>query len=215
MASLIHYTYANSSAAYRTRIALNLKGLKAEERYVHLLREGGQQHAPAYAALNPQEIVPTLVDGERTIGQSLAIIEYLEETHPEPPLLPSDPYERARVRQIALAIVADIHPLNNLRVRQYLAKELVLDESQVTQWYRHWIDEGFAAIESLLSETGPFACGAVPTVADIALVPQVANARRFKIALEPYPRIMRADAAARTLSAFADAAPEKQPDFGK
>jgi maleylacetoacetate isomerase len=212
---LIHYTYANSSAAYRTRIALNLKGIKAEERYFHLLREGGQQHAAAYAQLNPQEIVPTLIDGGRAIGQSLAIIEYLEETHPEPPLLPSDPYERARARQIALAIVADIHPLNNLRVRQYLAKELVLDEAQVTEWYRHWIDEGFEAIEALMSETGPFACGAAPTVADIALVPQVANARRFKIPLDAYPRIQRADAAARALQAFADAAPEKQPDFGK
>lgn len=215
MSHLIHYTYANSSAAYRTRIALNLKGLKVEERYIHLLREGGQQHSAAYAALNPQEIVPTLVDGERAIGQSLAIIEYIDEVYPDPPLLPGGAYERARARQIALAIVADIHPLNNLRVRQYLAKELVVDEDQVSAWYRHWIDEGFAAIESLLSEEGPFACGAAPTIADIALVPQVGNARRFKIPLHAYPRIVRADAAARVLPAFAEAAPERQPDFGK
>lgn len=215
MSHLIHYTYANSSAAYRTRIALNLKGLKVEERYIHLLREGGQQHSAAYAALNPQEIVPTLVDGERAIGQSLAIIEYIDEVYPDPPLLPGDAYERARARQIALAIVADIHPLNNLRVRQYLAKELVVDEDQVSAWYRHWIEEGFAAIESLLSEEGPFACGPVPTIADIALVPQVANARRFKIPLDAYPRIVRADTAARALPAFAEAAPEHQPDFGK
>jgi maleylacetoacetate isomerase len=215
MSTLVHYTYANSSAAYRTRIALNLKGLKAEERYVHLLREGGQQHAAAYAQLNPQEIVPTLLDDGRPIGQSLAIIEYLDEKYPDPPLLPSDPYERARARQIALAVVADIHPLNNLRVRQYLAREIVLDEDQVTAWYRHWIDEGFAAIETLAHEDGPFICGAAPTIADIALVPQVANARRFKIPLDAYPHIVRADNAARALPAFADAAPERQPDFGK
>ncbi|MCC6920003.1 MAG: maleylacetoacetate isomerase [Alphaproteobacteria bacterium] len=215
MSTLVHYTYANSSAAYRTRIALNLKGVKAEEHYVHLLREGGQQHAAAYAQLNPQEIVPTLIDDGRPIGQSLAIIEYLEERFPAPPLLPKDPYERARVRQVALAVVADIHPLNNLRVRQYLAKELLLDETQASAWYRHWIDEGFEAIERLLSEEGPYAFGPTPTLADVVLVPQVANARRFNIPLAAYPRILRADAAARALKPFADAAPENQPDFGK
>lgn len=215
MSDLLHYTFANSSASYRTRIALNLKGLKPAERFVHLLREGGQQHDEVYAALNPQQIVPTLVIDGRPIGQSLAIIEYLDESYPDPPLLPGDSYERARVRQIALAIACDIHPLNNLKVRQYLAHELALDEAQATAWYRHWIEEGFAAVELMLSEVGPFACGPTPTLADICLVPQVANARRFKIPVEGYPRIVRADSAARALDAFASAAPENQPDFGR
>jgi len=213
--SLIHYTYATSSAAYRTRIALNLKGLKAEERYVHLLKDGGQQHDPAYAAVNPMELIPTLIDGDVTIGQSLAIIEYLDEVYPDPPLLPKDPAGRARVRQIALSIVADIHPVNNLRIRQYLAQTLQIGDEASKTWYRRWIDAGFRGVEALLDAEGPYACGPVPTIADIVLVPQVANARRFDIPLDLYPRIVRSDAAARALPAFADAAPEKQPDFGR
>ncbi len=212
--SLIHYTYASSSAAYRTRIALNLKGLDAEARYVHLLKDGGQQHDPAYAALNPMELIPTLIDGDATIGQSLAIIEYLDEVYPEPPLLPKGAAARARVRQVALSIVCDIHPVNNLRVRQYLSKTLVVGDEAAKTWYRHWIDVGFRGVEALLDANGPFACGDAPTMADIVLVPQVANARRFDIPLDDYPRIVRADAAARALPAFAAAAPEKQPDFG-
>ena len=215
MSTLIHYTFANSSSAYRTRIALNLKGLKVEERYVHLLREGGQQHDAAYAALNPQEIVPTLVDDGNAIGQSLAIIEYLDETYPEPPLLPRDPLGRARVRQVALAVACDIHPLNNLNVRQYLAETLSLDAVQAAAWYRHWIDRGFSAIEKLLPGDGPYAFGDQPGLADIVLVPQVANAQRFNIPLEAYPRIVAADEAARSHPAFFAAAPENQPDFGK
>ncbi|BCW88835.1 Maleylpyruvate isomerase [Alphaproteobacteria bacterium SO-S41] len=214
MSNLVHYTYANSSAAYRVRIALNLKGLKAEERYVHLLKDGGQHHAAGYAALNPQEVVPTLVDDGQAIGQSLAIIEYLDEVHPEPALLPRDPLGRARVRQIALAVACDIHPVNNLRVRQYLKNDLALDDAASTTWMKHWIDLGFAGIEPLLDPVGPYACGATVTLADIFLVPQVFNARRFAFPLDAYPRLVRADAAARALSAFADAAPEKQPDFG-
>ncbi len=216
MAGFIHYTYANSSAAYRTRIALNFKGLAREDRFVHLLKDGGQHHDADYAKLNPQEIIPSLVleDG-RAIGQSLAIIEYLEEMHPTPHLLPRDPFERARVRQIALAVACDIHPVNNLRIRQYLTNVLKADQAQSDIWYRHWIDLGFAAIERMLSETGPYACGDEPTLADVFLVPQLANARRFNIPLEAYPRIVRSDAAARALPAFADAAPERQPDFGK
>ncbi len=212
--SLVHYTYANSSAAYRPRIALNLKGLKPEERFVHLLKDGGQQHDAAYAALNPMELIPTLIDGEETIGQSLAIIEYLDETYPDPPLLPRDAAARARVLQVALSIACDIHPVNNLRVRQYLKKTLKVDDAASSAWYRHWVDVGFRGVEALLSADGPFACGDAPTLADVVLVPQVANARRFEIPLDAYPRIVRADAAARELPAFAAAAPERQPDFG-
>lgn len=213
--SLIHYTYATSSAAYRTRIALNLKGLTAEERFVHLLKDGGQQHDPAYAALNPMELIPTLIDGDATLGQSLAIIEYLDETHPEPPFLPKSAAARARVRQIALSIACDIHPVNNLRIRQYLAETLKVGEAAGKTWYRHWIEAGFRGVEALLDAEGPYACGDKVTMADIVLVPQVANARRFAIPLDAYPRIVRADAAARALPAFAAAAPEAQPDFGR
>jgi len=212
--SLVHYTYAHSSAAYRTRIALNLKGLKPEERFIHLLKDGGQQHSAGYAALNPLELVPTLVDGGETFAQSLAIIEYLDETYPEPPLLPATPAARARVRQIALSIACDIHPVNNLRVRQYLTNVLHIDDAASKTWYRHWIDVGFKAVETMLDADGPFACGGAPTLADVVLVPQVANARRFEIALDAYPRIVRADTAARALPEFAAAAPDKQPDFG-
>ena len=212
--TLVHYTFANSSAAYRTRIALNLKGLKAEDRYVHLVKAGGQQHDPAYAAINPMELIPTLVDGQATIGQSLAIIEYLDETYPDPPLIPGDAVARARIRQVALAIACDIHPINNLRVRQYLTNRLKLDDEASGEWYRHWIEVGFRGVEGLLDGEGPFACGATPTLADICLVPQVANARRFNISLDAYPRIQRSDAAARAHPAFAAAAPDKQPDFG-
>ena len=212
--SLVHYTYAHSSAAYRTRIALNLKGLKPEERFIHLLKDGGQQHSAGYAALNPLELVPTLVDGGETFAQSLAIIEYLEETYPEPPLLPATPAARARVRQIALSIACDIHPVNNLRVRQYLTNVLHINDAASKAWYRHWIDVGFKAVETMLDADGPFACGDAPTLADVVLVPQVANARRFEIPLDAYPRIVRADAAARALPEFAAAAPDKQPDFG-
>lgn len=212
--SLVHYTYANSSAAYRTRIALNLKGLKPEERFVHLLKDGGQQHAPAYAALNPMELIPTLIDGEAIIGQSLAIIEYLDEVYPAPPLLPKAPVDRAHVRQIALGIACDIHPVNNLRIRQYLKKDLAVSDEASSAWYRHWIDAGFRGVEALLDAEGPYAFGDAPTLADIVLVPQVANARRFAVPLDAYPRILRADATARAHPAFAAAAPDKQPDFG-
>ncbi len=213
--SLVHYTYAHSSAAYRTRIALNLKGLKPEERFIHLLKDGGQQHSADYAALNPLELVPTLVDGDETIAQSLAIIEYLDEVHPEPPLLPKSAGARAHVRQIALSIACDIHPVNNLRVRQYLSGVLKIDDAASKAWYRHWIVLGFKAVETMLDDSGPFAFGDAPTLADIVLVPQVANARRFDIPLDAYPRIVRADAAAQAHPAFAAAAPDQQADFGR
>lgn len=212
-----HYTYHSSSAAYRVRIALNLKGLQPEERYIHLTREGGEQHGAAYAALNPQALVPTLEDQGHVIGQSLAILEYLEETHPSPPLLPRDPAGRARVRQIACAVACDIHPLNNLRVRQYLSRTLRLQEGEVGTWYRHWIDLGFTAIEAMLSrspDTGRFVHGDAPSLADVCLIPQVYNARRYQIPLQAYPTIVRIEEEARALPAFALAAPERQPDAG-
>jgi maleylpyruvate isomerase len=209
------YTYAASSAAYRVRIALNIKGLKPEQEFVHLLKDGGQQHSPTYRALNPQELVPTLeVDGHQ-LGQSLAIIEYLDETHPKPELLPKDPLGRARVRQIAYAIACDIHPINNLRVRQYLKTVLNVADDAGSAWYRHWIETGFKGIEALLygsTATGTYCHGDRVTLADICLVPQVANARRFNVPLEAFPTIVRIDEALRKLPAFAAAAPEKQPD---
>ena len=209
------YTYAQSSAAYRVRIALNLKDLKPDYEFVHLLKDGGQQHAASYRALNPQELVPTLdVDGHH-LGQSLAIIEYLDETHPNPPLFPKAPFNRARVRQIAYAIASDIHPVNNLRVRQYLKTVLNVSDEAGNVWYRHWIELGFNAIEAMLSgsrDTGRYCHGDQVTLADICLVPQVANARRFNVPLDTYPTIVRIDEALRKLPAFVAAAPEKQAD---
>jgi maleylpyruvate isomerase len=207
------YNYFRSSAAYRVRIALHLKGLDFAYAPVHLGK--GEQHADAYRALNRQELVPTLVDGEATVTQSLAIIEYLDERHPQPPLLPPTPAARARVRGIALAIACDIHPLNNLRVLRYLKHTLGASEEAKDAWYRHWIDTGLAALEAQLaaeSATGAFCHGDVPTLADICLVPQLANARRSNIPLEPYPTLVRIDARCRALEAFARATPERQPD---
>jgi maleylacetoacetate isomerase len=209
------YTYANSSAAYRVRIALNLKGLRPEPIYVNLLKDGGQQRTPEYKAINPQGLVPALVDNGHALGQSLAIVEYLDETHPSPELMPRDAWGRARVRQIALAIACDIHPVNNLSIRQYLKAPLGQSDEEIAAWYRHWIDRGFTALETLLSsspETGRFAHGDTPTLADICIVPQMYNARRYKIPLDAYPTLVRLDAEARALKAFADAAPEAQPD---
>jgi maleylacetoacetate isomerase len=208
------YTYANSSAAYRVRIALNLKGLKPEPIYVNLLKDGGEQRKPEYKAVNPQGLVPALVHDGHALGQSLAIVEYLDEIHPSPELMPRDALGRARVRQIALAIACDIHPVNNLSIRQYLKSPLGQSDEDIAAWYRHWIDRGFAALETLLAgpETGRFAHGDTPTLADICIVPQMYNARRYKIPLEAYPNLVRIDAAARALKAFADAAPEAQPD---
>lgn len=209
---MILYDFFRSSAAYRVRIALNLKGLAAERRFVHLRR--GEQRAPGYLALNPQGLVPMLVVGDRRLTQSLAIIEYLDETHPSPPLLPATPEDRAWVRAVALSIACDIHPLNNLRVLQYLAKELEIDEPRRDEWYRHWIREGFAALEAQLAErgAGPYCAGGAPTLADICLVPQVANANRLKVDLAPYPRIRAANEALLQLDAFAAAQPDRQPD---
>ncbi|HEY0834542.1 MAG TPA: maleylacetoacetate isomerase [Azospirillum sp.] len=207
------YGYFRSSAAYRVRIALNLKGLRAEPASVHLRK--GEHKQPPFAALNPQKFVPVLVDGDTALTQSLAIVEYLEEVHPQPPLLPPDPAGRARVRALALAIACDIHPLNNLRVLNHLRDALGQDEAARNGWYRHWVAEGFAALEAMLAAdpaTGRFCHGDTPTLADVCLVPQVYNAERFDCDLAPYPTIRRIAEAARALPAFADAAPEKQPD---
>ena len=208
------YGYFRSSAAYRVRIALNLKGLAAEHIPVHLRK--GEQKAPPFAALNPQKFVPALeTDDGALLTQSLAIIEYLDEVHPHPALLPQDPLDRARVRALALAIACDIHPLNNLRVLKHLSSALGLDEEARNVWSRHWIAEGFAALEAMLANdprTGRFCHGDQPTLADVFLVPQVANAERVDCDLTPYPTIVRIATAARALPAFADAAPEKQPD---
>lgn len=206
------YSYFRSSAAYRVRIALNLKGLRYDMVPVHLTKDGGVQNTAGYRAVNPQKLVPSLVlDRGDVLTQSLAIIEYLDETHPEPRLLPADPIERARVRAVALAIACDIHPIDNLRVLQYLKRALKHEQPDIDAWYHHWIVEGFTALEAML-EPGPYACGAQVTLADICLVPQVANARRFKVPLDAFPKIVAADAACLKLAAFDKARPENQPD---
>ncbi len=203
--------YFRSSASYRVRIALNLKGLSADQLAYHLRK--GEQRTPAYLALNPQGLVPTLQDSRGSIlTQSLAIIEWLDETHPEPPLLPKDPLRRAHVRAFALAVACDVHPVQNLKILARL-RELGLPEEQVTGWAA-WVNrEGLAACETLIGgERGPFCFGDAPTLADLCLVPQLANARRFSVDLAAFPRLLRAEAAAQATSAFADAAPERQPD---
>ena len=208
------YDYFRSSAAFRVRIALNVKGVDAERHFVHL--RNGAQRADDYLALNAQGLVPALVadDGE-VLTQSLAIIEWLDETHPAPPLLPPDADGRARVRSIALAIACDIHPLNNLRVLQYLVKTLGVSEAQKDGWYRYWCDVGLEAIETRLARenaTGRFCHGDAPTIADICLVPQLANARRMGVDVAPYATLTRIERDCLALPAFADAAPARQPD---
>jgi len=209
------YTFHRSSASYRVRIALHLKGLPFETIGVHLLRGGGAQHAADYARLNPAHLVPTLMAGDDALGQSLAIMEYLEEVYPEPPLLPAEPVARARVRALAQTIACEIHPLNNLRVLHYLEHELKIDEAAKANWYRHWITLGFTALEAMLAnspDTGEFCHGNTPTLADCCLIPQIANSRRFDTPLEAFPHIRRIEAACLGLSAFQNARPEVQPD---
>jgi maleylpyruvate isomerase len=203
--------YFRSSAAYRVRIALNLKGLAAEHLPHHLRK--GEQTTPDYLVLNPQGLVPTLEDGEGGIlTQSLAIIEWLDETHPTPPLLPLGALQRAKARAFALAIACDVHPVQNLKVLARL-RQLGLPEEKVTEWAAWANREGLAACEKLTAkEPGPFCFGEVPTIADLCLVPQLANARRFGVDLAAFPRLLKAEAAAKNLKAFSDAAPDKQPD---
>jgi len=209
------YDYFRSSAAYRVRIALNLKGVTPSDRaFVHLRM--GNQRAQDYLALNPQGLVPAIeLDDHRVLTQSLAIVEYLDEVHPSPPLLPRDPAARARVRAIALGIACEIHPLNNLRVLNYLIGTLGVTDAQKNGWYKYWIDVGFEALERQLDrddDTGVFCHGDTPTLADVCLVPQLANARRFKIDVTPYTTLTRIEAACNALPAFAQAAPAQQPD---
>ena len=203
--------YFRSSASYRVRIALNLKGLSAEQLSYHLRK--GEQRAADYLAINPQGLVPTFQgDDGATLTQSLAIIEWLDEIHPTPPLLPADPLRRAQVRAFAQAIACDIHPVQNLKVLARL-RELGLSEEKVTEWAAWANREGLSACEKLIArEAGPFCFGDAPTIADLCLVPQLANARRFGVDVTAFPRLMKAEAAAKQLKAFADAAPERQPD---
>ena len=203
--------YFRSSAAYRVRIALNLKGLSADHLPHHLRK--GEQRDPSYLAINPQGLVPTLQDDRGVIvTQSLAIIEWLDETHPEPPLLPTDPLRRAKVRAFAMVLACDTHPVQNLKVLARL-RQLGLPEEAVTGWAAWANREGLAACETLIAnEPGPFCFGAAPTLADLCLVPQLANARRFGVDLAAFPRLLRAETAAKDLKAFADAAPDRQPD---
>lgn len=210
------YTYFRSSAAYRVRIALNLKQLAYEAQPVHLLRDGGQHLADAYRAVNPSMLLPTLEDDDgAVIGQSLAILEYLEETRPQTPLLPADPAGRARVRALALTVVADTHPLGNLRVLKYIKGEMGLTEEVKLAWHRHWLRSGLATLEALLAgdaRTGVYSHGDAPTLADCCLVPQVFNAQRFEVDTAPYPTVMRINAACAALPAFQRAHPSQQPD---
>ena len=208
---MLLYDYFRSSACFRVRIAMNLKGLTAERRYIHLRK--GEQRNPDYLAVNPQGLVPLLVVGERRISQSLAIMEYLDETHPQPPLLPATAEERAFVRSIALSIACDIHPIDNTRVMAYLERELTIDQPRRDDWYRHWIRLGFEAIEKHLDgRDTKFCAGATPTLADICLVPQVFNSKRVNLDLAPFPRIRSVFDACMAVPAFADAQPSRQPD---
>jgi len=206
------YSYFRSSAAYRVRIALNLKGIAYETASIHLIKEGGLNRKPEYRAVNPQMRVPALAlsSGEVLI-QSMAIIEYLDEVYPEPPLLPADAIERAHVRALADLIACDIHPLNNTSPLRYLKNAMHHEQSDIDTWYHHWILEGFEALETLL-RPGPYSFGAHVTLADICLVPQVANARRLKVPLDKFPKIVAADAALQKLPAFEKAKPDNQPD---
>ena len=209
------YSYWRSSAAYRVRIGLHLKGLAFETVPVHLVRDGGEQHTPAFREANPQELVPVLEHGKRMLRQSLAILEYLDEMWPEPALLPATARERQRVRALAQVVACDIHPLNNLRVLQYLEHEWNVPPPERDDWVRHWMVAGFDAFEAMLvgnPSTGPFCEGSQPTIADCCLVPQVYNARRFGVDLAPYPTIVRIEQACLEVRAFQAAHPKAQPD---
>lgn len=209
------YTYFRSSAAYRVRIALNLKGLPCQAIPVHLVKHGGEQFAPAYRTVNPSSLLPALDDDGAIITQSLAIFEYLEEVHPRVALLPTDPLQRARVRALAQTIACEIYPIANLRIMNYLTSELAVSEPAKLAWTRHWFGEGFATLETLLDPlagSGRFCHGDSPTIADCSLVPQVFNARRFGVDMAPYPIIAAIDAACVTLPAFITAHLARQPD---
>lgn len=209
------YSYWRSSAAYRVRIGLNLKGLEYETIPVHLVEDGGQQHAEAYRAINPQELVPTLMHGQRRLTQSLSILEYLDEIWPNSPLLPATSRERQRARALGLMVACDIHPLNNLRVLQYFEREWQLSQPQREAWMRHWIETGFRVLETQLKDhpsTGTYCDGDTPGFSDCCLIPQVYNARRVGIDMAAYPAIARIEKECLALPEFDDARPENQPD---
>ena len=209
------YTFFRSSASYRVRIALNLKGLEYEQAAIHLRRGGGEHLKPPYKAINPQALVPALEDNGQVYSQSLAIIEYLEERYPKPPLLPSDAADRAVVRSMALLIACEVHPIQNLRVLNHLKNDHKLSDDDTIRWARHWINLGLSALEQMtisVSKQGEFCFGQTPTMADLCLVPQLSNARRFGVDLSAYPKLLAIEAACMSLPAFADAAPENQPD---
>ena len=211
------YDFPGSGAAYRTRIGLNLKGLEYEQIQVHLTRDGGEQFNADYVALNPQKLVPTLIDGDAKLIQSVAIMEYLDEVYPEPPLLPADTLGRARVRSLSQIITCDVHPLNNLRVRVYLVDDMDVTPENRVVWIAHWIEEGLTAYEQILNndaETGDFSHGDSPTLADACLIPQLFNARRNKCDLSAYPRIARVETNCQAHPAFEKAHPDNQPDTG-
>lgn len=214
MAALSLYTYFRSSAAHRVRIALHLKGVAYTPRFVHLTRGGGEHLQADYLDLNPQGLVPTLVHDGRAFTQSLAIVEYLDECYPDPPLLPREPADRAYVRSLAQLVACDIHPLNNLRVLSYLRQTLGHGEPVCRQWYQHWVEEGLAAFEALLGRQPPgrFCHGETPTLADLCLVPQLYNARRFECRLAPFHRILAIEERCKDLPPFREAAPEHQQD---
>ena len=215
MDRLCLYSYWRSSAAYRVRIGLNLKGLPYDIMPVHLLRDGGEQRTPEFREANPQMLVPVLQHGQRTLRQSMSILEYLDEMWPERPLLPATARDRQRVRALAQVVACDIHPLNNLRVLQYFEHEWGVPQAERETWAKHWMADGFAAFEALLHDhpsTGAYCDGDVPTIADCCLVPQVYNARRFGVDLAPYPNIVRIEQACLALPAFDAARPENQPD---
>lgn len=207
------YGYWRSSAAYRVRIACALKQLDYENVSVHLVKDGGQQHLPSYGMLNPNHLVPTLQDGDLLLNQSMAIIEYLDEAYPEPALLPAEPTQRAKVRAMAQNLAVDCHPLNNLRVLKYLSSELNVDDGAKNRWYHHWVKTAFKGFELQLEGTsGLFCVGDQVTMADVCLVPQVYNAERFGVPMQDYPLINGIVRRCRQLTAFAEAAPENQPD---
>ena len=209
------YTFFRSSASYRVRIALNLKALNCEQVPIHLRRGGGEQFSATYKSINPQALVPALEDDGRILTQSLAIMEYLEERYPKPPLLPADPADRGVVRSMALIIACEIHPIQNLRVLVHLKNNLKQSDDDLNFWARHWIDLGLSAFEQIVVSSpkqSRFCFGDTPTLADICLVPQLANARRFGCDLSAYPTLLQIEKACSALPAFADAAPEKQPD---
>ncbi len=216
MSGLNLYTYFRSSAAYRVRIALNLKGLDYHPHFVHLLKDGGEQHHDAYHELNPQDLIPALVtDDGATLTQSLAIIEYLDETYPEPALLPASTTARAFVRSLALMVCCDIHPLNNLRVKAYLEGVMNSSDDEYLAWYQHWISEGLGALENRLNSpqhNSPYCYGDTPSIADLCLIPQLYNAKRFDSDIRLYPILGKINTNCMELEAFIKAAPENQPD---